>query len=123
MQYVGPSKLPGLGKEVGKAAKSFQEAAKVMPPEPVLTCTGDRTCAALFMLSGFDSVSTLVQCAAYFVTSFRLMLTYTGIACRSLKTSSRVVLKEKKIRKRGRKELCCTIGRMTDTDLVLQPMS
>jgi len=24
----GPSKLPGLGKEVGKAAKSFQEAAK-----------------------------------------------------------------------------------------------
>lgn len=24
----GPSKIPGLGKEVGKAAKSFQEAAK-----------------------------------------------------------------------------------------------
>lgn len=28
--FVGPSKLPGLGKEVGKAAKSFQEAAKVI---------------------------------------------------------------------------------------------
>ena len=26
---AGPSKIPGLGKEVGKAAKSFQEAAKV----------------------------------------------------------------------------------------------
>ncbi|KAL0040292.1 hypothetical protein WJX77_002436 [Trebouxia sp. C0004] len=24
----GPSKIPGLGKEVGKAAKSFQQAAK-----------------------------------------------------------------------------------------------
>ncbi len=27
--FAGPSKIPGLGKEVGKAAKSFQEAAKV----------------------------------------------------------------------------------------------
>ena len=26
---AGPSKIPGLGKEVGKAAKSFQQAAKV----------------------------------------------------------------------------------------------
>ena len=28
-ECAGPSKIPGLGKEVGKAAKSFQQAARV----------------------------------------------------------------------------------------------
>lgn len=30
--FAGPSKLPGLGKELGKTVKSFQSAAKVQCP-------------------------------------------------------------------------------------------
>ena len=40
LECAGPSKIPGLGKEVGKAAKSFQQAAKVshLHSASMITC-------------------------------------------------------------------------------------